>query len=395
VTAISDANKGGSAKRWLGYTCPECFAIFRVPVEGQGKVAECPHCDLQVILGHREIVADAAAVVGAGEEDGAESVSWERSERSGRLMRKKRVSKKIVNKSPDWDNEVPDLPPREGRVLYLVLLVGLLFMTAGAGVFLKQFLESREQVVRIKTAPQIIIPGVEAEKEEFDSAEILGENFEMNREIKRLTEVVEGFLKAPDLATMLGYVRDRKRVEPLVRGYYALHDYAPSPYRELAPFGNLKFQKSFLSIDVEMEDFSSRPIAVEKTKEGYLVDWESWVGYCEMPWAELRRVKPTKPVLMRVRVSSVSYYNFNFSDDRKWESYHLTDVSDEYSVYGYVEKYSELAGQLAPAKEEGRSGAMIVRLRFPEEAMSDNQVFIEDIVTVGWVLPLTPVDPAP
>ena len=73
MTAISDENKGGSAKRWLGYTCPECFAIFRIPVEGQGKVAECPHCDLPVILGHRESVADAAdaAAVAAAEAAGA------------------------------------------------------------------------------------------------------------------------------------------------------------------------------------------------------------------------------------------------------------------------------------------------------------------------------------
>jgi len=399
VTAISDENKGGSAKRWLGYTCPECFAIFRIPVEGQGKVAECPHCDLPVILGHRESVADAAdaAAVAAAEAagNGAAGLIWERSERSGRMKRKKRVSKKLTAKRPDWDGEVPDLPPREGRVLYLVLLVGLLFMTAGAGVFLKQFLESREQVVRIKSAPQIIIPGVEAEKEASEATEILGDDFQMNREITRLTEVVEGFLKAPDWATMLGYVRDRKRVENLVRGYYALHDYAPSPYRKLAPMGELKLQNNFLSVDVELEDFSLRPIAVEKAPGGYLVDWESWVGYSEIPWAELRRVKPSNPVLMRVRVSPVHYYNYGFSDDKQWESYHLTDVSGEYSVYGYVEKYSQMAGQLTPSKEEGRSNSMIVRLRFPGESVGNNQVFIEDVVAVGWVLPLMPVDPAP
>ena len=54
------------------------------------------------------------------------------------------------------------------------------------------------------------------------------------------------------------------------------------------------------AVDVELRDFSIRALAVEKTEEGYLADWESWVGYSELSWEEMQEKRPQEPKLFRV-----------------------------------------------------------------------------------------------
>lgn len=128
MTETAEADQGSGAKRWLGYTCPECYAIFRVPVEARGKVASCPHCELPVVLGQRgqseESAPEGGLVAKQLEEDG-----WERSKRSGRLKKKRRVQKKRGPKKPEWDDSDGKTKEREGPLFLLVVLVGLLFLT--------------------------------------------------------------------------------------------------------------------------------------------------------------------------------------------------------------------------------------------------------------------------
>lgn len=393
MTKIVEEDLGSGAKRWLGYTCPECFAIFRVPVETQGKVASCPHCELPVLLGRRGQSELKEAVPEKSADEGLLEDGWEGSERSGRLEKRKRIKKNRGAKSPKWDGSGDEPQEREGPLFLLVVLVGLLFLTAGVGVFVKGVLESMNDAAVLQGLPGIKIAELKM-TDEGDPA-VLPQDFNIDAELVVVIEAVGNFLNAGDVDEMLKYVRERPRVGKQVRNYYSAGLFRSTKFRKIGISGGLQLKGSLVTVTVELEDFSERPIALERTADGYLVDWESWVGWGELSWDEFQTTRSTRPTLMRVSVINVEYYNFAFSDDRKWQSYRLEDASGERSFFGYAPKGSLQASRMIAVGKEDESRSMIVRLRYPEKAMRRDQVIIDEVIAHGWISPKvkTPSNP--
>jgi hypothetical protein len=136
---------------------------------------------------------------------------------------------------------------------------------------------------------------------------------------------------------------------------------------------------------VRTSDFKDRNMVVEKTGDGFKVDWESWVGWSEMSWKQLREIRPTEPKLFRVFAKQGKYYNFVFSDDTEWRCYQLDSPDRKNSIFGYVKRGSKLDMELA--KVGNVPIAMTLMIRFPQNAPADNQVFIDSMVADGWVIP--------
>jgi len=80
----------------------------------------------------------------------------------------------------------------------------------------------------------------------------------------------------------------------------------------------------------------------------------------------------------------VDYYNFEFSDERKWQSYQLRSPDGQHVVYGYVKRDSSADKELRPA-EKNSGNLVTVSLKFPVGETSKNQVLIEQILADGWV----------
>jgi hypothetical protein len=81
----------------------------------------------------------------------------------------------------------------------------------------------------------------------------------------------------------------------------------------------------------------------------------------------------------------VDYYNFAFADDKKWRSFRLESLKGDQSMYGYVEKDSEVDRKIR-ISPESKQAALILKVRFPEGAKEDsNQVLIDEVVNEGWV----------
>lgn len=95
--------------------------------------------------------------------------------------------------------------------------------------------------------------------------------------------------------------------------------------------------------------------------------------------------------LARVILSRTDYFNYHFSDDRKWISYHLGSPDARHTLYGYVRRGSGLHLQLERllgprGTGKGRqSRTMTFRLAFPKGDRR-KQVEIRQIVTTGWVV---------
>lgn len=144
-------------------------------------------------------------------------------------------------------------------------------------------------------------------------------------------------------------------------------------------------QGSIATVRVRTQNFDERILAFALTPEGWKVDWESWVGWSDLPWSDFMAKKPTQPGAFRVRLKDVEYYNRAFSEEPKWKSFLLETPDGSVTVYGYVPRDSPIASRLRPSPD-APAARYVLSLRFPENADSDNQVIIESVLAEGWVL---------
>ena len=198
-------------------------------------------------------------------------------------------------------------------------------------------------------------------------------------------EAIENFLNAPTYRERQEFVRDPERVEPLMEAHYKRNPDGAFAFRppkdgwRMAPF------ESFLLTSVEGEDFSLTAIAVERQEDGrYLVDWESFVGYSELPFERLMERKPTDPVLLRARASVGDYYNFGYVDS-EWACVQLQDMSQANTIYAYTKVDSEILQQLMKIMTLRGETHLTLKVVHPGGDKASNQFEITDVISRGWV----------
>lgn len=406
---------------WRGFSCPECHTLFRVPAASAGKRVECPQCGKVSLIPERgpgagsEASSPAASTAGgirpAGEmtsaprkarEDGAKDpgplrfTAPARPDADGPRVAGRRVRRKVNRAEqddlppPDWETESG---VRQGGSQAGLLwgAVGLIALMTGVSVVILSGSGSESA----PPADDSSAPKPEREIEPaVDSGEpksIVGEvaNLEMGATLERIEEVVAKFLAAESVEEMARWVRGGEATAERMRTYHRDRPVDPVAFNDIAPRGKVQKSGPLWSVDVVLEKFEVRPIAVEATPSGYLVDWESWVGYSEMRWEDFIEKRPTTPVLFRVLCSDVPYYNFDFRDEREWKSYRLVSPDQQHTLYGYVPRYSAMGRMLAPSGDAGddRPQAFMLKLRFAETSSGGNQVVIDEVVGAGWVEP--------
>ena len=183
---------------------------------------------------------------------------------------------------------------------------------------------------------------------------------------------------------LLPFVRNRDKVEAKIRAYYPGGKIEAPGMSAFNTSNNVAFRDKLASVSVRTSDYASKQLAFIRTGEGLKIDWESFVGWSEMPWEDFLAKKPTKPAVFRAQLRQVDYYNFEFSDERKWISYQLRSPDGQQVVYGYVKRDSSIDKQLRPAVKDA-GNLVTVSLKFPVGETSKNQVLIEQILADGWV----------
>ena len=198
---------------------------------------------------------------------------------------------------------------------------------------------------------------------------------------ERASAALKKFLEANSLEERKKFTRSLERVEPLMNQYYEKRNPGPIKHQTLTDHNNSSTLKDYYLIGVTLEDFSSN-YAVMTIDEGkFLVDWEAFVGYSEMTLAQFKAKKPQSPTLFRIRVKPDDYFNFDFTPD-KYRCLHLSDIEADTTIFGYVLKGT---GPIA-SLQQGQEEFFTVRLRYPADSKSANQVFIDEVITSGWVI---------
>lgn len=201
---------------------------------------------------------------------------------------------------------------------------------------------------------------------------------------------VAAFLSAKDISERLEHVRDRSLIEKSMREYYARAKDGPILFDKVEEIEINPEGENTFAYNVTLSGTDKRRMLVAKAGNGqYLVDWASFVLYGEMDWKTLMEKKPENPVLMRVLVTSDTYFAEEFSDQNRYGCLKLTDPSQAAAppIYAYFTSSSTLGRSLNFVMRSSLDQAvpMTLILKYPSGSKTNNQVLVEEMVTQGWV----------
>lgn len=246
---------------------------------------------------------------------------------------------------------------------------GLLFSVIVAGVVVSM-LGGKAPVVAVKPVAPLPV----AKDPQRTDAELINE----------AQTVARKFLNAASVDEMLPTVRNPELAESRMRAYYPGGKIKAAGMSAFNSGAGLVTRGKLHSFPVLTGDHEEKSLAFIETPQGLKIDWESWVGWSDIPWEDFLSGKPVESHVFRVILASVDYYNFGYSDDTKWQCYRLESPDLKHTVYGYAEKNSALNANLRSGAGE-QAVMMTLALKFPPDAKSDSQVEIERLVCEGWV----------
>ena len=205
--------------------------------------------------------------------------------------------------------------------------------------------------------------------------------------IEKFKPIVKDFLDARNWKERLAYCRDPERVGPLMEAYYANQPDGPVPYRSIGTSGNIAYRGNFAVLGVELADYEIRQLALHLAGGKAMVDWESFVGYCDVDPAEFRKARSTESRAMRATITKTEppYLNYGFRDEDNLDCYTLTFPDQSY-VFGYAERFSKASARLQDWMVGSNACRAIVKLAYPQNAPAADQVWIKDAAEEGWVV---------
>ena len=370
-------------RTWAELVCPDCSQMFRVPIDQDGEDVICPDC--QFFLN-----------ISGSEKDTLPTANEAPSTSSSTGQRRVRRKKQKSQASPDWERKSTVARSNSGNPLLWIVggaLLGLIVVGVGAWVMLgsKDEKKSSDDIVilsPVRPVAPILLPEDQMTAEEKRrQKQILDTVKTRNSFLGDGAEVVKKFLNAKTPAELESLVRTPAVTVPRMRAWYATHEWKPPGVKDVAYRGDVRVQGVIGMMVVRLNDFSVKPVVLENTPGGYLVDWESWVAWSSMDWEDLFEKRPTEPVEVRVHCSLDNYYNREFNDDSKWVSVRLAHPTSERTIYGYIAKDSPSMMVLLADIRNMERLATIIKVHYPENSVANNQVVISEYLLKGWVRP--------
>ncbi len=369
-----------NVRRWSGFVCPDCRSVFRVPRDYDGKGIVCPGCRRMMrIPGEGDVPPPLmAATLQVEEEEGGKGETVSKHRRA-------HVKKRVPSGDLSWESEGSRRRRHgEKKVVLWMLAAGVpLFAFVIAALIYASRGSSAPPAPRmVAVLPDAVGFGEAAVEEEIPLPEIMNRSEHSIRE--EAEPLARKFLEASTVEEILPFIHDPASAEPKLREYYPDGKIEAPGLAVFDSGAGLNFRESIVSVPVLTRDFEQREMIFVDTPEGLKVYWESWTGWSEMPWEDFMEKRPETSVVFRLILRRVEYYNFDFSDESRWQSYSLASPDGMHLLYGYVEKGSVLNERIIPSGST-TGNALMLALKYPEDARSRNQVEIESLVADGWV----------
>jgi DNA-directed RNA polymerase subunit RPC12/RpoP len=365
-----------SARRWSGYVCPDCRFIFRVPRDHDGKGIVCPSCRrLLKLPAEGEVLPP---LVSAVQETDSESSPQPTTSPTTRARRRKERA------TPEWEQDSRSSKGSKSDyrlvwigapILVLLSVVAIYAVTRKTPVAPVAADPTPVATPASTPATAAVIPPITPEAPTFDFAAF-----------RQVAEpMAKSFLQATDVSEILPLIHNPKRAEPRVRKHWADGKIPPQSFISVDADMDFSADGNIAGVNILLGEFNERRMVFLKSSEGWKIDWEFWMNWSDMSWSEFRSTKPTEPVVFRVTLNDVPYYNFHFTDDKKWQSFRLTSPDGEHSIYAYAERNTEEERRLR-IRASKKNVPVMLALRFPEDGARD-QVIIDRIIAEGWIEP--------
>ncbi len=297
----------------------------------------------------------------------------ERVAREAGTVRKKKRRRNAAASYPGWDPEAERERYGLSRGARRAMVAGLVLLAIAvpAGVyFIIQQLNK-----------QVVVPVPKPPSKGSSVYPVL-----MSSDLGRVNERLKAFLGAPTVEEMMKHIRDPERLRPAITAWYARHPYQPTAWKKLPQQEEMVLYNSLLVGVFDAEDYSRRPVALERVAGDFKVDWECFTGWCEVPWEEMGEKRPTTPVILRCTVGVSDYWNLDFQDSKKYSCLQLKSLDGQHTLYGYVQKGSPLELDLALEMRMQDPLLTTLRVKFLPNGTAKNQVEITEKVARGWVL---------
>ncbi len=316
--------------------------------------------------------------------------------RGEKRTRSKRKKKEKEVELPDWDVSKGRWRSQSNRSKRVVRGLGIWIGSLGAIAALIIFFVKASEPDENEEVPDFVgaqdqfddlvkIPLILPAEEVNDTVEIPKVMKKSETEfLKNAEPLAREFLSADNVAQIIPLVHDSGDVGKKLRAHYPDGKIVPTGMTKFNASGRVSYKDSFAAVTVQTPDFETKQLAFIDGEDGLEIDWESWVGWSEVPWEELVKNKPEEPKLVRVMLKWVDYYNFGFSDENKWRSYRLISPDGETMLYGYAARNSLLDQRLRPG-EPGATVAVTLKIHFRPDEQSPQQVVIDEYLTDGWV----------
>ncbi len=198
--------------------------------------------------------------------------------------------------------------------------------------------------------------------------------------------VAQSFFAAPTWQERLEFVRQPEAVRGMMEAYYK--EFPDGPISDAAL--TLAWPSRHvvnLSFDIPSRN-RSHFLCVVQSKGRYVVDWESSSLYQETLLARLREARSPEPTRIAVTVrkeTAKEYYNYFFSDAQQWVCYQLGYPGLNLNLFGYARADSSDALTLDAMLGIVDQHAVVMEVRFPPGAVSNNQVEIVNVLRNEWV----------
>ena len=396
---------GNAKQNWEGLVCPVCRFVFRVPMNHNGAGVVCPACAhlLQIpSVDQRRMVANARAQTSS-----KASVSrYGLKKDIGDMMFKETPGgassdiaddlepldaslqpKQLIDDSCEQDDAYPGLPAweqdrpvaaSEPISALTWILSGSLLGVSIVVVSIWLMVQSIDDDITYDASDAVAEP-------QKDISSIDTRQAEESRMMKESKKVVVEFLEAKTEADVEGLIRTPEVSVPRLRAWYDRDPWVTPGVRVVGHKNSIIINGDTITMDVQLDNFDIKKIAVVKTVAGYKVDWESWVAWTSVNWQELFDLRPTDLVEVRVLCKRVNYYNRVFNDSTKWFAVRLSHPYSDKSIYGYIDSESPQFHRFITDLVREKEVSATLKIRYPQNSPVGNQVSIVEHVQSGWV----------
>ncbi len=198
--------------------------------------------------------------------------------------------------------------------------------------------------------------------------------------------LVRKYLKTKHWQDRLQYVASPDKVKPLMERYYKEFK-GPITYHGIEDLGNGPGGSKLIKAIIN--DRNTTYYWISETANGLKIDWEASVGYNPISAAAYKASRPTTPIRLRVIGQLKDYYNFEFTNRKKWLSINLQDKNGDLDLTGYVDRASDSGHALYERLKDGEPTYLMLDLRYTDSAGRGDGVEITNFICEGWIEPLS------